>query len=135
MKSEIFKSLDLFDNKEFDYVANMKAFYRIKDFKSIYKEWRQAYLKTKIQHIDISLEQYCEDTANKAKIKITPEQVKKAILMKADKHRHGEIAKVTGIAYSKLNYIFGNANMHGLLEIKEKRNENKTTTASNKIYE
>ena len=78
MKLEIFKSLDLFDNKEFDYVANMKAFYRIEDFKSVYKEWRQAYIKGKVKTEKINLDSYSKRIARRSRKKVTPEQIKKA---------------------------------------------------------
>ena len=123
MKSEIFKSLDLFDNKEFDYVANMKAFYRIKDFKSIYKEWRQAYIKGKVKTEKINLDNYSKIIASKSRKKVTPEQIKKALLMRLDNYKAKDISKSTGLNMSKIDRLFSNAKLYGLLEIKEKRNE------------
>ena len=123
MKNQIFKTLDLFDTKEFEEVKKMKAFSYIKDFKSVYNEWRQAYLKCQGQHINISLEEYCKDVERRAKDEITQEQVKIAILMKRNNCKSTKIAKETGIKYQKLHAVFADARMHELLEIKEKRNE------------
>ena len=123
MKLEIFKSLDLFDNKEFDYVANMKAFYRINDFKSVYKEWRQAYIKGKVKTEKINLDNYSKRIASKSRKKVTPEQIKKALLMRLDNYKAKDISKSTGLNISKIDRLFSNAKLYGLLEIKEKRNE------------
>ena len=121
MKNQIFKSLDLFDTKEFEEVQRMKAFSYIKDFKSVYNEWRQAYLKSKGQRINISLEEYCKDVERRAKDEITQKQVKIAILMKRNNCKSTKIAKETGIKYQKLHAVFADARMHELLEIKEEK--------------
>ena len=119
MKNQIFETLDLFDTKDFEEVQRMKAFSYIKDFKSIYKEWRKIYLKTKMQHTKITLEEYCEDVANRAKSEITKEQVEQAIIMRRKNYKESEIAEITGIKYQKLNGMFGAARVFGLLEIKK----------------